>query len=114
MRVEATLPESRGEALVELAQQLGLTRSQIIDEALALFLKAVVEVRRGRRVVTIEPAGTTPACEMSTPTLTMLEWAGQRPTIDLSPEAMAKVADLVESPPPPTTALKRVLSRRKA
>lgn len=114
MRVEATVPESRGEALVELAHQLGLTRSQIIDEALALFLKAVVEVRRGRRVVTIEATGSAPACEMSTPTLTMLEWAAQRETIEISPEAMAKVADLVESPPPPTPALKRVLSRRKA
>jgi len=113
MRIEATVPESRGEALVELAQQLGLTRSQIIDEALALFLKAVVEVRRGRRVVTIESNGTTPACEMSTPTLTMLEWAGQRPVIDLSAGGLGKVAELVESPPPPTEALKRVRSRRR-
>jgi hypothetical protein len=114
MRVEATVPESRGQALVELAHQLGLTRSQIIDEALALFLKAVVEVRRGRRVVTIEPMSSTPACEMSTPTLTMLEWAAQRETIDLSPEAMTKVAQLVDSPPPPTPALTRVLARRRA
>ena len=114
MRVEATVPESRGEALVELAHQLGLTRSQIIDEALSLFFKAIVEVRRGRRVVTIEATGTAPACEMSTPTLTMLEWAGQRQSLDISPEAMEKVVELVESPPAPTAALKRALSRRRA
>ncbi len=114
MRLEATVPESRGEALVELAHQLGMTRSQIVDEALALFLKAVVEVRRGRRVVTIEPSGSTPACEISTPTLTMLEWAGQRQTIEVSAKAMARVGELVETPPAPTPGLKRALARRLA
>jgi hypothetical protein len=114
MRVEATVPESRGEALVELAHQIGLTRSQVIDEAIALFLEAVVEVRRGRRIVTIEPSGTSPACEMSTPTLTILEWAAHRETINISAEALAEVAGLVESPPAATPALKRVLSRRRA
>ena len=55
MRLEATVPDSRGTAIVELAEELGLSRSQLIDEALALFLKAVVEVRRGNRLVTMDP-----------------------------------------------------------
>ena len=114
MRVEATVPDARGEALVELAQQLGLTRSQVIDEALALFLKAVVEVRRGRRIVTIEHEGSAPACEISTPTLAMLEWQGQRPTVDVTPEALQKVVELVEMPPAPTPALRRAMSRHRA
>ena len=37
MRLEATVPDSRGSAVQELADQLGLSRSQIIDEALSLF-----------------------------------------------------------------------------
>ena len=53
MRVEATLPDSRGLALGQLAEELGLSRSQIIDEALGLFLKAVMEVRHGHRLVTM-------------------------------------------------------------
>ena len=52
MRLEATIPDSRANAVVKLADELA-ERSQIIDEALALFLKAVVEVRRGRRLVTM-------------------------------------------------------------
>ena len=39
MRIEATVPNSRGIALQELAEQLGLSKSQVIDEALAQFLK---------------------------------------------------------------------------
>jgi len=55
MRLEATVPESRGSAVQELADELGLSRSQIIDEALSLFIKAVLEIRRGRRLVTLDP-----------------------------------------------------------
>jgi hypothetical protein len=72
MRFEATIPDNRGNAAVQLADELGLSRSQLIDEALSLFLKAVVEVRRGRRLVTVDPAFHQPACEMATPTLAAL------------------------------------------
>ena len=77
MRLEATVPDGRGEAAVKLADELGLSRSQLIDEALSLFLKAVVEVRRGRRLVTMDPNASSPACELATPTLSALEWAAQ-------------------------------------
>ena len=46
VRIEATVPDSRGTALAERASELGLTKSQIIDEALALFLK-VTKDRNG-------------------------------------------------------------------
>jgi hypothetical protein len=41
--MEATIPDARGATAVELADELGLSRSQLIDEALALFTKAVIE-----------------------------------------------------------------------
>lgn len=47
----------------ELADELGLSRSQIIDEALSLFIKAVLEIRRGRRLVTLDPRNLQAACE---------------------------------------------------
>ena len=56
MRFEATIPDNRANAAAQLADELGLSRSQLMDEALALFLKAVVEVRRGRRLVTLDPS----------------------------------------------------------
>jgi len=74
MRLEATLPDSRGDALVKLADELGLTRSQVVDEAVGLFLKAVLEIRRGRRLVTVDAVTPGPLCEMATPTLATLEW----------------------------------------
>lgn len=111
MRVEATIPESRGTAIQELADQLGLSRSQIIDEALSLFLKAVIEIRQGRKLVTQDPSSLGPLCELTTPTLTTLEWALRSSQIELSDEAMKKVSDLRESPPPPGDRLRKALKK---
>ncbi|MBM3204224.1 hypothetical protein FJZ55_10025, partial [Candidatus Woesearchaeota archaeon] len=51
MRLEATVPDSRGATLLELASDLGLTKSQVIDEALALFLEVILDARNGRCLV---------------------------------------------------------------
>lgn len=67
MSLEATVPDSRGKAAIQLAGELGLNRSQLIDEAIALFLKAVIEVRRGRRLVAVDPSSSQPDCELATP-----------------------------------------------
>lgn len=99
MRLEATIPDSRGSAVAELANELGLSRSQLIDEALALFLKAVIEIRRGRRLVTLDPSSSQPACEVVTPTLSALEWAQQPQKLELSPKALSRMHELIESPP---------------
>ena len=48
MRLAATVPDNRGSAVLELADELGLSRSQLIEEALALFLKAVLETDTDR------------------------------------------------------------------
>lgn len=111
MRLEATVPDSRGSAVLELATELGLSRSQLIDEALALFLKAVLEVRRGRRLVTLDPNSSLPACEMATPTLSALEWALRPETLALPSEALAKMQELVAAPTPPSPRL-RAAARR--
>ena len=77
MRIEATIPDSRGKTIDKLAQELGLSRSQLVDEALALFLKAILEVKRGNRVVTVDPARPEIVVELSSPSLTALEWAAR-------------------------------------
>lgn len=111
MRLEATVPDSRGSAVVELADELGLSRSQLIDEALALFLKAVLEVRRGRRLVTLDPKSSAPACEIATPTLAALEWTQNPQKLELPPETLAKMQELLESPPPPNERLRAAVKR---
>jgi hypothetical protein len=111
MRLEATVPDNRGSAVLQLAEELGLSRSQLIDEALALFLKAVLEVRRGRRLVTLDPSSSSPACEMATPTLSALEWAIATEKLTLPPKAIAKMKALTNAAPAPSTRLRAAAKR---
>ena len=111
MRLEATVPDTRGSAVIQLADELGLSRSQLIDEALALFLKAVLEVRRGRRLVTLDPRSSAPACEIATPTLAALEWAQKPEKIELPAEALAKMQELAEAAPAPSPRLRAAANR---
>lgn len=112
MRIEATLPESRAEAADQLAEQLGLSRSQVIDEALALFVKVVLEVRKGRRVVSVEPGGNGPACELSTPSVTMLEWNSPPPiVVKVTPAQLERIEALNREPPEPTENLRKAYKR---
>jgi hypothetical protein len=99
--------------VIELADELGLSRSQIVDEALALFLKAVLEVRRGRRLVTLDPQTSQPACELATPTLSALEWAMRPEKLRLPSQALAKMQEIVEAPPRPSARLKTAAKRHK-
>jgi hypothetical protein len=111
MRLEATVPENRGTAVVQLADELGLTRSQLIDEALTLFLKAVLEVKRGRRLVTLDPRTSQPACELATPTLSALEWALQPQPLALPADAVAKMRALTEAAPKAGSRLRAAAKR---
>lgn len=113
MRLEATVPESRGEAAIQLAEELGLSRSQLIDEALGLYLKVVLEVRRGRRLVTLDPGSSQPACEIATPTLSALEWALKPERLDLPPTALEKMHELASAPTEPSARLRAAAKRHR-
>ena len=113
MRVEATIPETRGAAMAELAEQLGMSRSQVVDEALALFLKAVVEVRKGRRLVTLGPDQHEPACELATPTLSALEWAMNRQKLLVEAAELAKIDELIKAAPKANARLKAAAKRHR-
>ncbi len=113
MRFEATVPDSRGTAAAQLADELGLSRSQLVDEALALFLKAVIEVRRGRRLVTLDAGSSQPACELVTPTLAALEWARNPGQLELPAEALEKMARAAEAAPPPGARLRAAARRHR-
>lgn len=113
MRLEATVPDSRGSAVLQLAEELGLSRSQLIDEALALFLKAVVEVRRGRRLVTLDPSSSAPACELATPTLAALEWALQPVALPFAAESIEKMQALTKAPRAPGARLRAAAKRHR-
>jgi len=98
-------------ALEQLARDLGISRSQVIDEALALFIKAVLEARKGRRLASFSSEGAQPLCEVVTPSLAQLEWIGHRHSLDLSRDAVEAIGEMVENPPKPNKRLKKLLSQ---
>jgi hypothetical protein len=97
--------------VLQLAEELGLSRSQLIDEALSLFLKAVLEIKRGRRLVTLDPRSSQPACEVSTPTLAALEWALTPQKLDLPTQALERMHELADMPPKPSPRLRAAAKR---
>jgi hypothetical protein len=113
MRLEATVPESRGKAVDQLANELGLSRSQMIDEALAIFMQAVSAARQSHRLVTIDRRAINPATVIVTPTLASLEWSARPQDLNISPEALDKVRALLASPPEPGPALRSAAERFK-
>jgi uncharacterized protein (DUF1778 family) len=113
MRLEATIPDPQGEAADKAAEELGLTRSQLIQEAVALYLKAFMEVRRGHRLAVIDRASQTPLVELTSPALTQLEWLATGGTIELSATAAERMAALASKPAAPTPALKKAVRRRR-
>lgn len=78
MRLEATIPDLRARVVAELAEELGLSRSEVIDEALSLFVKAVMEARQGRKPVLVDCQSGERTGDLSSPTLTMLEWKSSK------------------------------------
>lgn len=112
MRLEATIPDHRAQVLLDLADELGLSRSQVIDEAIALFLMAVAAVKRGHRVASL---GSTGERELTTPLLAALELAlAKGPDIVLSPDAIERVRALLLEARKPSPRLRRAAQRAAA
>ena len=113
MRLEATIADPRGEQLSQLAEQLRVSKSQLVEEALAVFLKAVLEAKRGLRLAIIDPTSRQAVCEVASPSLTQLEWTAHQASIAVTPEALDQVAKLVDKPPAPTAKLRRAVARQR-
>jgi hypothetical protein len=108
-RIEATIPDPRLRQVQELESELGLSKSQIVDEALALLFKAVSETRQGKRVGFVANSGH--VTEFSSPSLSLLEWTVDKKPLVLTNESFDRVVEL--SSAPPNAALKRASRRRK-
>jgi hypothetical protein len=111
MRLEATISAARAAQLAEVVAELKTTKSQLAAEAPALFLKAFMEAKRGRRVAIIEPETRQTVTEMVSPSLSQVEWAAYREKVALSEKD--KVGNLVAHPREPTKALRRVLAKKR-
>lgn len=113
MRVEATIGDVRGAQLSELADELGVPKSALVEEALSLLLTALMGTRRGQRVAMIDAASHKVVAELATPLLTQIEWTASREKIALSRKEAAGMDALLSHPPAPTAALRNAMSRRR-
>ena len=113
-RLQATLPAPAMEQLQRLREELGLDTSAVVQEAIDLFAKAVLEARRGCRMAFISAAQPSVIREYSSPSLTRLEWAAQsgKEQIVLPEGDFDRVSASLRSPAKPAPAL-RALSRRR-
>lgn len=112
MRLEATIADIRGDQLQELADELHVPKSQLVDEALALFMKAYLETKRGRRVAIIDAETQATVCEVASPSLSQVEWALHKARVSVSARGLKKVGRLIDKPPAPTAALRKAMSAR--
>jgi hypothetical protein len=110
-RIEATIPDPRLKQVQDLEAELGLSKSQIVDEALALLFKAVAETRQGKRVGFVGSQGQ--VTEFSSPSLSLLEWAVDRNPIVLTNSSFERVVEMTSAPARANAALKRASRRRK-
>lgn len=110
-RLEATVPESRMEQVNHLEEELGLSKSQIVDEALSLFFKTVMELKQGWRIAFLD-ADSQRVREFTSPALTQVEWTARRERIVLTDADFERTQKLLENPPGPTPALKAAVARR--
>jgi hypothetical protein len=92
---------------------LKLSKSQVVDEALSIFLKAYMETKRGNRLAIVEPETQRTVCEVASPSLSQVEWASFRRSLKLAPAAAKKVRRMVERPAAPTPALRKAMARRR-
>lgn len=113
-RLQATLPAPAMEQLQRLREELGLDTSAVVQEAIDLFAKAVLEARRGCRLAFMSSAQPAIIREYSSPSLTRLEWAAhsEKEKLVLPDGEFDKVAASLEAPARPAPAL-RALSRRR-
>ncbi len=115
MRLEATIPDSRAQAVDRLAEELGLSKSQVVDEAVAMFIQAVSAVRGGRRLVAVATdPNSGPDCLIMTPTLSALEWTSRSEPLHISVEALERVRALIAEPPAPSAGARAAAARFKA
>ena len=80
-------------------------------KALSLFVKAVLEVRRGRRLMTVDPQNAQARCELVTPTLAALEWALKPEKLELPDSALTRMRDMIAAPAKPGAALRGATKR---
>jgi hypothetical protein len=109
MRIETTLPDPRARQLAEVADELHMSKSAVIEEALALLFTSLFEARRGRRVAIIDAETQRVISQLSTPALSQVEWTAHRERLTIGVPAFSMAAEAVANPPRPTPGLRKAM-----
>lgn len=112
-RLQATLPMPYETQLQQLRDELQLDTSDLIEEALGFFAKAVLEARRGLRVAFVDDQQRV-LREYSSPSLTRLEWnAREGSRVVLPDRDFDRLVEDLDKPAKASEAL-QALAKRKA
>ena len=113
-RLQATLPDPIGEQLKRLQAELRLDSSDIVEEALGLFSKAVFEARRGARLAFVHDGHST-VREYSSPALSRLEWEAEDEShLILANKDFDSFVATLQNPPEPNAELRTLMRGRRA
>ncbi len=112
-RLQATLPDPIGEQLKRLQAELRLETSDVVEEALGLFTKAVLEAKRGARLAIVSDGDST-IREYSSPALSRLEWEAQDEShISLPNKDFDNFVATLRNPPKPNDKLRALMRGRR-
>lgn len=113
-RLQATLPDPMGEQLKRLQAELRLDVSDVVEEALGLFSKAVFEAKRGARLAFMHDEHSS-VREYSSPALSRLEWEAQDEShIILANKDFDSFVATLQNPPEPNDKLRTLMRGRRA
>ena len=111
MHLDAAVSDSHRAAFFDLADELGLSREQLVDHAMAFFVKAVSWARQGRPPEPLDLSTLVPADDIPDETQGIPDWARNPQRLVLSPQEFEKMCELIESPPPLNGYMRAALER---
>lgn len=111
MRLEASMNDVRGQQFEELRKELGLSKSELVEEAVAYLLDSIDHVKRGRAVAVMEDDRK--ITDLNPPTFSLIRWLNHRETVTLPGSDFDRVADALEKPAEPTEDLKQLMHRHR-
>ena len=110
LRLEAQITDAAGVQQVERLQaMLGAGNADLLRNALQLMDWCVSQVRQGRQIASVSESGA--VRELSMP---ILERARAHDRLLFNADAFAQVTQLIDNPPAPTAALRKLMTNKKA
>lgn len=109
IRFETQLAPQRAEPYKAMAQELGLTSSQLVQKALHAYFEIYLQAKKGHALV-YQKANGDVAGELRTPEIAFLEWFRHKSQrITLADSAFKKAVDVLTDETEPTQALKDLM-----